>query len=75
MEAFIAILSIVLVFLIVGYAIFSIYLRKPFGLFIAALLHMILGILSLPSIGLYVLAVALLEIIGGIAFAIRKRTT
>ncbi|HLS66277.1 MAG TPA: hypothetical protein VK029_04695 [Pseudogracilibacillus sp.] len=74
MESFIAILSIVLVFLIIGYAIFSIYLRKPVGLFIAAILHVVLGILSLPSIGLYILGLAALELIAGITLAIRKQT-
>lgn len=74
MESFIAILSIVLVFLIIGYAIFSLYLRKPVGMLIAALLHVVLGILSLPSIGLYILGLATLELIAGIMLAIWKRT-
>jgi len=47
------------------------------GLYIAALFHIALGILSLPSIGLYVFGLAILEIIAGIAMTVKycgKRT-
>lgn len=43
------------------------------GLYIAALFHIALGILSLPSIGLYVFGLAILEIIAGIAMTVKYR--
>ncbi|WP_240377933.1 hypothetical protein [Bacillus piscicola] len=55
------------------YAIFSIYLKKPAGLYIAAAFHIVLGILSLPSIGLYVFGLAVLEIITGIIMMVTSR--
>lgn len=65
--SFVAVGCIIIVFF---YGLFSIYLRKPLGLFIAATFHIILGILSLPSIGLFVLALAIIEIILGIVLTI-----
>lgn len=53
------------------YALFSVYLKKPAGLYIAAAFHIVLGVLSLPSIGLYVLGIAILEIIAGIVINAR----
>ncbi|RYG71967.1 hypothetical protein EU245_12140 [Lentibacillus lipolyticus] len=53
------------------YAVFSIYLKKPLGLFIAMAFHIVLGILSLPSIGLYVLGVAIIELIIGIIMIVK----
>ncbi|TRM10779.1 hypothetical protein FH966_03075 [Lentibacillus cibarius] len=53
------------------YAVFSIYLKKPLGLFIAMGFHIVLGILSLPSIGLYVLGVAIIELIIGIIMTVK----
>lgn len=48
------------------YAILSILLKKPVGLYIAAGFHIVLGIISLPSIGLYVIGLAIIEFIVGI---------
>ncbi len=53
------------------YAIFSIFLKKPLGLYIATAFHIVLGILSLPSIGLYVLGLAVIELIIGIIMTIK----
>lgn len=57
---------------VVAYAVFSIYLKKPLGLYIAAAFHIILGILSLPSIGLYVFGVAIIEILVGVLMTTKK---
>ncbi|WP_373893204.1 hypothetical protein [Virgibacillus sp. CBA3643] len=54
------------------YAIFSVFLKKPIGLYIASAFHIVLGILSLPSIGLYVLGLAILELIVGIVMTLKR---
>lgn len=64
-------LYITVMILIILYAIFSIYLKKISGLYIAACLHIILGILSLPSLGIFMFIIALLEII--VAILLKKR--
>ncbi|GAB4074126.1 hypothetical protein GCM10028778_16290 [Barrientosiimonas marina] len=53
------------------YAILSIYLRRSIGLYLAAVFHVFLGILSLPSIGLYVLGLAILELITGVTMSVK----
>jgi len=63
---------IIVVILVLLYAIFSIYLRKISGLYIAAGFHIILGLFSLPSIGWYVISLGIIEIIIGI-FMINKQ--
>lgn len=63
---------IIVVILVLLYAIFSIYLQKISGLYIAAGFHIILGLFSLPSIGLYVIGLAIIEIIIGM-FMINKQ--
>lgn len=75
MITFFFILIIMIAILIVAYALFSIYLRKPFGLLIAALLHIALGILLLSSFSIYLFLLALIEVVGCFVLAIRKRTT
>ncbi|WP_219914642.1 hypothetical protein, partial [Thalassobacillus sp. CUG 92003] len=55
----------------VVYAIYSVIAKKPLGLYISMVIHFVLGILSLPSIGLYVLGLALLELIIGIVMTIK----
>ena len=55
------------------YAIFSVYLKKPIGLYMATAFHIVLGILSLPSIGLYVIGLAVLELVVGIIMSIKYR--
>lgn len=67
--AFIGLIGTVLL-----YAIFSVFLKKPVGLYIAAAFHIVLGILSLPSIGLYVLGLAIIECIVGIIMTVKRRT-
>lgn len=65
--------SVGLMIIVLLYAILSAYLRKPIGMYIAAAFHIILGILSLPSIGLYVLGLAILELIAGIIMTVKFR--
>ncbi|SFE28142.1 hypothetical protein SAMN05216238_1123 [Lentibacillus persicus] len=52
------------------YAVYSVFAKKPIGLYISAVFHIVLGILSLFSIsfaiGLYVLSLAIVELIAGI---------
>jgi len=55
------------------YAIFSIFLKKTVGLYIATAFHILLGILSLPSIGLYVLGLSIIELIVGISMTVKYR--
>src|SRR5699024_11711046 len=55
------------------YAIFSVFLKKPIGLYMATAFHIVLGILSLPSIGLYVIGLAVLELVVGIIMSIKYR--
>jgi len=62
-----------LMIVVLLYALFSVFLKKPIGLYIAAAFHIVLGILSLPSIGLYVLGLAMLEIIVGIMITMKSR--
>jgi len=55
------------------YAICSVILKKPIGLFIATIFHTVLAILSLPSIGLYVLGLAVIEFTTGIIMTAKFR--
>jgi len=64
---------ITIAILVLLYALFSIYLKKATGLFIAAIFHIVLGILSLPSIGLYVIGLAVIECIVGIGLITRQK--
>lgn len=66
-------LAIALMVAVLLYAIFSVYLKKPIGLYIATGFHIILGVLSLPSIGLFILGLALLELIVGIVMTVKYR--
>jgi|GEM_PF-1000407 len=66
MTSWITWLSVGLIAAVLFYAILSVFLRKPLGLYISAAFHVILGILSLPSIGVYVLGLAILELLVGI---------
>lgn len=75
MTSWISWVAVGLMVAVLLYAIFSVFLRKPLGLYIAAAFHLILGILSLPSIGLYVLGLAIFEIIVGIAMTVKYRHT
>lgn len=65
-------LVVCLVVVVLLYAILSIYLKRPIGLYVAVLFHALLGILSLPSIGLIVLGLAVLELIAGIVMSVKK---
>jgi len=62
----IAWITIILIITTLLYSVFSILLAKPAGLFIAAGIHIVLGVLSLPSIGWIVLFIALVECLLGI---------
>ncbi|RCW76823.1 hypothetical protein [Saliterribacillus persicus] len=64
-----------LIVAVLVYAIFNMYFKKQIGMYIAAVCHLVLGILSLPSIGLYVLGLAVLELIVGIAMTVEYRRT
>lgn len=66
MTTWISWLSVGLMVAVLLYAIFSVFLKKPLGLYIATAFHIVLGVLSLPSIGLYVLGLAIIELIVGI---------
>lgn len=59
--------------LVLLYALFSIYLRKMTGLFIAAAFHIVLGLFSLPSIGLYVIVLAVIECIVGVVLIAKQK--
>ncbi|WP_085994283.1 hypothetical protein [Oceanobacillus senegalensis] len=50
MTSWVSWVAVGLIVSVLIYAFFSLYLKKP----IAAAFHIVLGILSLPSIGLYV---------------------
>lgn len=63
---------VVAVFTTLVYAIFSIYVGKSLGLFIAAVFHVIIDVISLPSVGLYVIGIAIVEIIIGVVFVMKK---
>lgn len=65
--------AVILMIAILVYAILSIYMKRAIGLFMAALMHVILGLLSLPSIGIYVLIIAGVELIAGIIFTLQLR--
>jgi len=78
MTSWIAWVAVGLMVAVLFYAIFSFFLHKPLGLYIASAFHIVLGILSLPSIGLYVLGLAVIEFIVGIIITVKlrgKRTT
>lgn len=75
MTSWISWLAVGLMIAVLIYAILSVYLKKPTGLFIAAAFHIALGILSLPSIGLYVLGFAILELIVGFIMTIKTAKT
>src|SRR5699024_9114067 len=55
------------------YAIFSVFLKKPTALYIAAICHIFLGVLSLPSSGLYVIGLAVIELIAGNIMTVKLR--
>jgi len=74
MTSWISWVAVGLMMSVLFYAIFSIFLKKPLGLYIAATFHIILGLLSLPSIGLYVLGLAVIELIIGIIMAVKLRS-
>lgn len=65
-------LAVGLMIVVLLYAVLSIYLRRPIGLYIAMLFHVILGVLSLPSIGWFILGLAALELIVGIGMSVKK---
>lgn len=69
------IIAISLIVLVLLYAMLSIYLKKVVGLFIAASFHIVLGIVSLPSIGLFVLALAAIELVVGLILIIRNKSS
>ena len=73
MTSWISWLYVGLMIVVLLYALFSVFLKKPIGLYITAAFHIVLGILSLPSIGLYVLGLAMLEIIVGIMITMKSR--
>lgn len=73
MTSWISWLYVGLMIVVLLYALFSVFLKKPIGLYLAAAFHIVLGILSLPSIGLYVLGLAMLEIIVGIMITMKSR--
>ncbi|MFD2762216.1 hypothetical protein [Lentibacillus juripiscarius] len=73
MASWVSWITVGLIVAVLIYAILSVYLKKPTGLYIAAAFHIVLGILSLPSIGLYVLGFAILEVIVGIAMTAKHR--
>ncbi|RKQ28343.1 hypothetical protein [Oceanobacillus halophilus] len=75
MTSWVSWITVGLIVAVLIYAFFSLYLKKPIGLYIAAAFHIVLGILSLPSIGLYVLGLAILEIIVGIAMTVKQHRT
>ncbi|GAB3803495.1 hypothetical protein [Virgibacillus kimchii] len=75
MTSWVSWVSVGLIIAVFLYAIFSVFLRKPTGLYIAAAFHIVLGVLSLPSIGLYVLGLAILEVIVGIKMTVKYRTS
>jgi len=54
-----------------GNAIYSLVAKKPVGLYTSALIHIVLGIWLLSSIGLYVLGLAVLEIIAAVIMNIK----
>jgi maltodextrin utilization protein YvdJ len=64
-----------LIIAVLIYAIFSIYLRKPAGLYMATAFHIVLGTLTFPSIGLYILGLAILELIAGVVMTAQYRRT
>lgn len=66
-------LALGLMVAVLFYAIFSLYVRKPAGLYISVCFHIALGILSLPSIGLYVLGLAILELLVGMTLTITAK--
>lgn len=73
MTSWVSLIVVGLIVAVLLYAIFSVLLRKPIGLYIASAFHIALGILSLPSIGLYVLGLAIIEIFLGITMTVRHR--
>ena len=73
MISWISILAVELIITVLLYAIISVFLGKPIGLYVATVLHIALGIISLPSIGLYVLGLAILELIIGVIVSIKFR--
>lgn len=71
MTSWISWVTVGLMVAVLLYAIFSIFLKKPVGLYIATAFHILLGILSLPSIGLYVIGLAIIELIVGISMTVK----
>lgn len=73
MTPWISWLSVGLMIAVLVYGILSVYVRKPVGMYIAAAFHIVLGILTLPSIELYVMGFAILELIAGINMTVKFR--
>jgi len=73
MTSWISFVAVGLMIAVLFYAIFSIFLKKPLGLYIATALHIGLGILALPSIGLYILGLAIIELIIGVLMTIKHQ--
>lgn len=73
MTSWISWVAVGLMVAVLLYAILSIFLKKPSGLYIATAFHIVLGILSLPSIGLYVLGLAVIELVVGIIMTVKFR--
>jgi len=73
MTSWISWVTVGLIVAVLLYAIFSIFLKKPVGLYIAMAFHILLGVLSLPSIGLYVIGLAIIELIVGISMTVKYR--
>lgn len=75
MTSLLAWITVGLMAAVLLYAIFSMFLRKPLGLYMAAAFHVVLGVLALSSIGLYVFGLALIEIVIGISMTVKHRQT
>ncbi len=73
MSSWISWVAVGLMVAVLLYAILSIFLKKPLGLYIATVFHIVLGVLSLPSIGLFVLGLAVIELIIGIIMTVILR--
>ncbi len=73
MTSWISWIAVGLVVAVLLYAVFSVLFKKPVGLFIATAFHIVLGVISLPSIGLVVLGLAIIELIAGIIMTVNLR--
>ncbi|EZH64164.1 hypothetical protein DH09_00035 (plasmid) [Bacillaceae bacterium JMAK1] len=61
--------------LAIGLAIIGVVSKKSLLIFVAAAIHIIMGFITLPSIGLYIIGLAVLEIVLGIVMATKKVST